>query len=222
MAKDSSGTIILLGGLGVAAYGYFAGWFNSILTQFGLPLPSGTAAATIPTTTTVTAAQLAALQAAAAAQGAASNVGAPVGPAAISPTAGLAPLPALGTVLTTSAQLAGQVAAKDAYILPGPALISQAPAGYTLATDAAAAEVGGGSGGFYLRNDVAAALLGVQNLLATAAGQPPLSLATLYTVPISNLAQLQTIMTAQGLSGHTRYGMGDFARHMYSRTGRIR
>jgi hypothetical protein len=46
MAKDSGTTILLLGGLGVAVYGYFQGWFAS----FGL----APAAAAAPVTTTPT------------------------------------------------------------------------------------------------------------------------------------------------------------------------
>jgi hypothetical protein len=49
MAKDSGSTILILGGLGVAVYGYFQGWFSA----FGLaPATTATAA---PATTTTTA-----------------------------------------------------------------------------------------------------------------------------------------------------------------------
>ena len=58
-----------------------------------------------------------------------------------------------------------------------------------------------------------------QNILAQAQGQPasfvPVTLATLYNYPVSNLAQLQTIMSSAGLTG-----LGDFKRHMATRTGR--
>jgi hypothetical protein len=102
-----------------------------------------------------------------------------------------------------------QVAAKLPYILPDNSTIGSAPAGYTLATDATLSETGTTGGGVYLRNDVAQALLNVINtLLALSAvgsqGTTPyvaLSLATLYTSPFQNLAQLHTIMASAGLSG---------------------
>lgn len=48
MAKDSTGTILLLGGLGVAVYGYMNGWFNSFLGGTSTVLAAATPAT--PTT----------------------------------------------------------------------------------------------------------------------------------------------------------------------------
>ena len=196
MAKDSStGTILLLGGLGVAVWGYFQGWFSSL--GFAPAAAATTPGTTTTTTTTSTAAN---------------------------PPAATAAAPKLGTVLTSAAQLAAQVAAGDAYILPGPTLISQPPTGYSLASDSNNAEVGypatnTAPGTFYVRNDVAAALVGVLNAaqVATHTGPGNVTTATLYQFPIQSLTQLQQIMTAAGLSG-----LGGLAQYMYTRTGRVR
>ena len=193
MARENGSTFLLLGAAAVAFYGYTQGWFSSLF---------GTTAAAA----TSTAAQQAAAAAAAAAKG-------PV-------------VPPVGTVLTNAADLAAQVAAKDPYILPGPALIGQAPAGYSLAMDSMVGEVGGtgsAQGGFYVRNDVASALVALMNALQTATNvatggvSAPVTLETLYQYPIQNLAQLKTVMSSAGLTG-----LGDYQRHMYTRTGRYR
>ena len=57
------------------------------------------------------------------------------------------------------ADLAAQVAANDPYILPDDTTIGSAPTGYQTATDSIASEVGTKSGQFYVRDDVAAALV---------------------------------------------------------------
>jgi hypothetical protein len=198
MASENSGsTILLLGAAAVAVYGYTQGWFSKL---FG----------TTTTSTTQTAAQIAAAQAATAQAAAAAAASA----AQNSPI-----LPPLGTILNNAPQIALQVAAKDKYILPGPALYSAAspPAGYTAAIDALASEVGGGSGGFYLRNDIAAAVLATVNGLLQAQGLPGLTLGTLTQFPIESLSTVNQIATSAGLSG-----LGDYQRHMYTRTGRYR
>lgn len=56
MAKDNASTILILGGLGVAVYGYFQGWFAS----FGLSAPVAAPAtvSSVPTSPTSTVASL--------------------------------------------------------------------------------------------------------------------------------------------------------------------
>jgi hypothetical protein len=196
---------VVLGG--IAIYGYFQGWFASL----GLaPTAAAGAVATGGQAPAATAA------------GAVAKGG--------NPPAATAAAGAVGTPVSSAAQLSAQIAAQDPYILPGPSLISSPPAGYSLAMDSNVTEAGGAAGTqqgqFYIRNDVATALiaalnaLGTQeNILAQAQGQPasfvPVTLATLYNYPVSNLAQLQTIMSSAGLTG-----LGDFKRHMATRTGR--
>lgn len=184
MAKESSGTFILLGVAAVGVYGYLNGWFSGLLGT-----TTTAAAAAVPTPTSTTAA------------------------------APAASVPALGSVVHTAADLAAQVAARDPYIFPDSSLIGQAPAGYVLAKDATVSETGTVDGSFYLRADVAQAVLGVINLINAAAsggtGATQQTLATLYLAPVSNLAQIKTIMSSSGLSG-----FGDFQRHMAARTGR--
>jgi len=192
MAKESStGTILLLGGLGVAVWGYFQGWFSSL---------GFTPAAAKPVT------------------------GTPAASTAATPPAATAAAPKLGTILTSAAQLAAQVAAGDAYILPGPSLISSPPTGYTLATDSNNAEVGFAAGNtapgsFYLRDDVAAALVATINAgqLATQTGPGNVTTATLYQFPIQSLTQLQQVMTGAGL-----HGLSGLAQYLYTRTGHVR
>lgn len=123
--------------------------------------------------------------------------------AAAAPTSTGPVVPKLGTVVTNAADLQAQVAANDPYILPSAAIQGSAPAGYTTATNAKASETGAPNGQFYLRNDVASALLPVIGQGAT--------LGTLYQFPVANLADVMAIMTSKGLSGYT------FQRYMQSR-----
>lgn len=246
--KNASGgateTILLVGGLAVAVYGYTQGWFNSLLTQLGIPLPALNA--TAPSLTALSAVQLAQLaaqqqapaatvcptgwtvngancQLSSALNGPLANI--PVGqlvspsqaaaynlqsvafaaqaaasaPQAISGSGGV---PALGSTVSTPADVSAQLAAHDAYIIPSQSMIPTlgavaAAGGYSNVTTSDA-------GTIYLRPDIAT---------AAAAALPS-------TVPWQ-LSQIKTIMSNTGLSGHTRYGMGDFRRHMASRTGRV-
>lgn len=180
MAKDSTGTILLLGAVGVAVYGYTQGWFSQL---FGVTA--------IPGTTTLDASQTAAIKAqlaALAAQG--TNP-----PPTASPTP--AAVPALGTTVTSAGQVAAQVAAKDPYILPDAttwgAYSVTPPAGYSNFNLS-------DKGNVLLRQDVAS----LANLQVGATGNP------------IALTDLQGLMTTKGLSG----GLGDYRRHLYSRTGR--
>lgn len=190
MAKDSTGTFLLIGAAGLAYYGYTQGWFSSLF---------GTSTAG---STTLTAAQLAAIQAAA------GSLNPP-------PTASATPppeVPALGTTVTNANQALQQVAANDAYILPDAGtfatLQTALPAGYNVAqtTD---------KGGILLRSDVYNALqtlIGNRVSKASAAGA---SLNSLQNASNVTLNDIQTMMSTQGLSG-----LGDYRRHLYSRTGR--
>jgi hypothetical protein len=142
----------------------------------------------------------------------------PAAPASTTPAASTASVPALGSVVHSAADVAAQVAAKDPYILPDNSVISQAPVGYVLAANSTPAETGTTNGQFYLRSDVADAVVALINAVNTAAGRgASASLLTLYNFPIANLAQLKTIMSSKGLTG-----LGDYQRHMYTRTGRYR
>jgi len=207
MAKDSTGTILLVGVAGVGVYGYFAGWFNSILAQFGIAAPGATPATTSLPTQTVTPAQLAALQMAA--QGGAAPMP--------GTTTAAAAVPALGTMVTTAAQAAQQAAANDPWIVFGGALIGTSPpANYQLFNTS-------DLGNIWVRNDIvtaANAWLATQQAQANAACSA-WALTNPNTpcpasVPSMTLAQLQQIKTGAGLSG-----LGDYQRHVYSRTGRI-
>lgn len=189
MAKDSTGTLLLLAAAGVGVYGWMQGWF----AQFGLSAP-GSSPAPSPNPNTGTSSSGGA------------TVKTPAGPV----------VPALGTVIHNAADLAAQVAAKDAYIFPDNSLIGSPPVGYVMATDATGSETGSvdgkGVGTFYLRLDIAQAVLDVINTINSASGAPVASLQDLYRSPVSNLKQIQGIMTAKGLSG-----LGDYRRYLQSR-----
>lgn len=180
MAKDSTGTLLLLGAAGVGVYGYMNGWF----TQWGF---GPGAVAVTP----------------------AAKQAAPAGPA----------IPAFGTIVHSLSDVAAQAAAKDLYIIPDAATISQAPSGYTLVKCSDMTACPGGA--LYVRNDAASALVATTNsvmgAVAQATGVPatPVTLANLYQFPISDLSGLQSSIKTAGLSG-----MGDFQRYVYSRTGR--
>ena len=205
MAKDS-GTILLLGGLGVAAFGWYKGWFAS----FGFPGPAATPS------TTITAAQLAAMQQAAAA--AASGSGSSSGPS----------IPAVGTVVD-AAGIAAQVAANDSYIVPSASAVSQAPTGYVMVgvADKSAAP----AGVIYLRADIAKKNVDTANAaidaLNTAAQiqweaqnamNPGAFPAPTPQQPITaQTLQLKDLKSIVGLSG-----LGDFQRYVFTRTGRVR
>ena len=190
MAKDSTGTILLLGAAGLAFYGYTQGWFNALLVSLGMPIPAGTINPNGPTIIdtvtgkTLTPAQQAALTAAAAAQTGSAATPAPT-------------VPALGTTVTSAAQVAAQVGANDPYILPDAttygAYSVSPPMGYASfnLTD---------KGNVLLRQDVANAA----NLQVGTTSNP------------ISLTDLQALMSTKGLSG----GLGDYRRHLYSRTGR--
>lgn len=135
--------------------------------------------------------------------------------------------PALGKVADT-AGIAKQVAAQDPYIIPSVASVSQPPTGYASihVKDKSAAPVGV----IYLRSDIAGKTLDaanqaipVLNLQAkalwdgrlainpdTAGAMPePLPFLTLDTLSLNDLKSIV------GLSG-----LGEYRRHVYTRTGR--
>ena len=240
MAKDSTGTILLLGGAALAFYGYTQGWFNQLLTQMGLPLPSG-GGSTGSGLVMPTAAQFATLQAAGmtAAQVASIQAGGGMQASALTalltqaaaiiagqqsavppgspaqqvtpPPSGPAPVPALGTPVTSASQALAQVAANDAFILPDPvtaaALQGALPGGYNWIQTS-------DKGIVFLRPDVyAAASKLLTNRIQRAAGASPASQQAASQI---SLGDIQTMMSTQGLSG-----WNDFRRHMYTRTGRV-
>jgi hypothetical protein len=186
--ESGATSLLMIGGIAVAGYlAYVNGWLSSL---FG----TTAAATTTGTTTTGTAAPVT---------------------GSVSPTAAsVVGTPPLGTVVHNNTDLMAQVAAQLPYIMPdnstigsAPALLPEFAAGYTLATDAAVSETGTTGGSLYLRNDVAQALLDVlanqqmQSKTLSITPYVPLSLATLYTSPFQNLAQLHSIMASAGLSG---------------------
>lgn len=162
--------------LGAAVAGYFA-YINNAFAGMGFPY------STVVPTTPVSGSGAAAL-----------SQGNAAGSATASPAAAaVAAVPPLGTPVTTSDQLTKQVAANYPYIFPSAAVQGSAPAGYSTATDATASETGAGNGIFYLRNDVANALLPIIGNGA--------SLVNLYSFPISNIGLVKQIMASKGLSG---------------------
>lgn len=124
-------------------------------------------------------------------------------PAATGGTPAAPAIPKLGSVVTNFADLQAQAAANDPYIFPNAAILSTAPANYVLAADATTSETGTSNGQFYLRSDVANALLPIIGNGAT--------LATLYQFPVAKLSDIQAIMTSKGMSGY------NFAQFMKSR-----
>jgi hypothetical protein len=233
MAKDETGTILLLGAVGVGIWGWLNGWF----AQFGLNPPGAVAPANLvsqpatpstlppnvlqtvavacpagwtpvtggncslntqlqgslsvlPIGQVVSPAQAAAYNA----QSAAFAASAAASSAAAATTAAVP----LGSTVTTSAQVAAQVAAGDAYILADPIAYNvpmMAPAisaGYSLFPGSTDSSI------IYLRPNVAAAV--------AAASPAP-----------TTLAQIQAVMSTSGLSG-----LGDYQRYIYTRTGKFR
>jgi hypothetical protein len=173
MAKDSTGTILLLGGVGALAYGYYAGWF----AQFGLgPIASPAA---VPASTP-----------------AASTVPAPV--------------PALGTVVHTTADALAQIKANDAFILPDAATFA-ALSGATSYQPITTTD----NGQILLRPDVNSAVQSVISGRVARASTEGAATQSIQNAGQVTLAQIQQMMTNSGLSG-----LGDFARHMFTRTGR--
>jgi len=142
--NPSSGatTALVLGGLGLAAYlAYANGWFTTT-GIVAAPATGGTPTPTTGTTNPVTNPNT-------------QIVNAPSAP------------PPLGTIVTNANDIAAQVTAKLPYIVPDPTVISSAPAGYVMvaATDKAAAP----AGAFYLRGDIAAKMLSIDQIAAAAA-----------------------------------------------------
>lgn len=180
MAKGSSNTILLLGAAGVAVYGYMQGWFDSILSSFGV------SAAAAPV--------IAANKPAAA----------PV----------VTPVPPLNTTVTNAADALRQVAANDAYVLPDAATFvsfqGALPGGYNTVTTT-------DKGQILLRPDVYAAVSGVLSNRVKRAADAGASATSIQNAGQTTLAEIQTMMSTQGLSG-----LGDFQRHMGMRTGRVR
>lgn len=172
MAKDGLSTILLLGGVGAAAYWAYS---QGYLAQFGFA-PAG-AGPPVPAT---------------------SGTPAPSGP------------PPLGTPVTSAAAALQQVGANDAYILPDPAtfaaLQTALPGGYNWINTS-------DKGGVLLRPDVYAAVnTFIQARVQRATGGSPQSITNAST---PSLADIQGVMTQNGLTG-----LGDFRRHMFTRTGR--
>lgn len=199
MAKDSTGILLLLGGAGVAYWGYTQGWFAS----FGLT-PAGTAAApaTNPTpNATITAAQAAAVLAAAQAAAAAASASAPP--------------PALGTTVTSATDVLKQIGAQDPFVIPDAATaaaIGAPPSNYGAVTTT-------DKGVVFLRPDVYSA---VQNLIsgrlakiaaANAAGTP-VAATSIQNATNVTLADIQSTMSLQGLSG---LGAWELNRHLATR-----
>lgn len=179
MANNSTG-ILLLGGAGLAIYGYLNNWFASM----GFPYASA-----VPVATPVT-----------------------VATAAAAPPVSSGP-PPLGTTVTTANDALAQVAANDAYIIPdaptAALLRSATPAGYSWITTT-------DKGPILLRADVYAPVqTNLTNTInrATAAGA---ALTSIQAAGQITLAGIQQIMSTAGLSG-----LGDFKRHMFTRTGRV-
>ena len=143
------------------------------------------------------------------------GIGAPAAAAPPPPTGGgtTAPaattVPPLGTTVTTAAQVLQQAAANDPYIIPDAptfAMVQTAlPNGYNWVNTS-------DKGGVLLRPDVYSAVNAfIQARVARATGGSPQSITNAST---PSLADIQGAMTNSGLSG-----LGDFMRHMSTRTG---
>lgn len=188
MAKDSGGTILLLGGLGVAVWGYFQGWFASFGFAPGAVGFDNTAAGRAA--------------AAAAGPGSTSSAVSGGGTAAAGP-------PALGTHNVNAAQALQQVAANDAFILPDPATFAQLQAappsnyGFIQTTDA---------GGVFLRPDVYSAVQTLIQARVAKASQAGAAASSLQAAGQVSLSDIQQMMTNQGLTG-----LGDYNRHLMTR-----
>lgn len=214
MAKDATG-ILLIGGLGVLVYGYMNHWFDSLLgvsSTAAAPAGGGssqglTAAqlAAQQQAASAAAAQLAAQQQAAAAaaalaaaQARAAAAAAAGNPPPAPPTPPGTTTPAPGATITTLPQALAQIAAHDAYIIPSLDL-------YVLLQTAIPPNSGYN---FYVDSNGVPLLLR-DDLNALVPAVPAGQAGTMA------LADIKSLATTAGLSG-----LGDFARHMHTRTGR--
>lgn len=188
-----SNTIILLGIAGVGYYGYTQGWFNSLLTSF-----SGTTATPKPATLTPAQAAAAAI--------AAANMSTAPPPAVytynpVGTTASVLPTPTstaaipVNTPANTEADVSNQAAQRLPYIIPNASIVSVVPNGYTTVNTL-------DKGTIFLRNDLYATVFAQDIQVAS---------------PLANITLATIRSEAGGLSG-----LGDYQRHMYSRTGRMR
>jgi len=197
MAKGSSNNmILLLAAAGGAFYGYKQGWFDSILNSLGIGVPNVPATTALPNPTGPTATQVAAALAMVAAKPSAT------------------PVPPLGTTVTNAADALRQVAANDAYVIPDAATFvsfqGALPGGYNTVTTT-------DKGQILLRPDVYAAVSGVLSNRVKRAASAGASATSIQNAGQTTLAEIQTMMSTQGLSG-----WNDFQRHIAVRTGRVR
>lgn len=141
--------------------------------------------------------------------------GAAAAPAiAAKPAAAVTPVPPLGTTVTNAADALRQVAANDAYVLPDAATFvsfqGALPGGYNTVTTT-------DKGQILLRPDVYAAVSGVLSNRVKRAADAGASATSIQNAGQTTLAEIQTMMSTQGLSG-----LGGLQRHMLTRTGRAR
>jgi hypothetical protein len=183
----AKGNTILL--LGIAGVGYY-GWTQGWFNSLMSSFGGSSSPAPLPTPT-------------------------PTGQTSVNPAAvAQTPLPALGTKVTSSADALRQIAANDAYILSDPATFSQLqmtlPGGYgwVITTD---------NGGVLLRPDVYSAVQNVINNRVSRATSQGASVSSVQQAGLTNLGEIQQMMTNSGLNG-----LGDYQRHIYQRTGMAR
>lgn len=191
MAKDNS-TLLILGALGVGGYfAYTQGMLDDLLIKIGIQ-PHGK-------------------------PGTAAKQSTPPAPGKVADTAGITK----------------QVAAQDPYIVPSAAAVGQAPAGYVMVhvQDKAVAP----SGVIYLRADLLQKNLDAANAVIAAlntAGKVQydallgLSIQNPFTNPTPPTFIPATPLTAETLSLKDiksivgLSGLGEYQRHVYTRTGR--
>jgi len=124
------------------------------------------------------------------------------------------PVPPLGTTVTNAADALRQVAANDAFVIPDAATFvsfqGALPGGYNTVTTT-------DKGQILLRPDVYAAVSNVLSNRVKRAASAGASATSIQNAGQTTLAEIQTMMSTQGLSG-----WNDFQRHIAVRTGRLR
>ena len=190
---EHSGTLLLLGAAAVGAYGWYAGWFTSLMPVTTVApaapaQPSGTTNPVLNPNTQI--------------------VNAP------------STAPPLGTIVTNANDQAAQVAANYTYIVPSAALVSQAPSGYAMVKVSNMAVAPAGV--IYLRNDIlqkdlatANAVINAANAATRATMQANQSANMFSPQPLLDASSFTLADLSSGVSG-----LG--ASRRYSRSGGLR
>ena len=173
--NPASGSETLVWTIGGAVALYLA-YTNNLLSAIGMPYTSGAVTTTAKTTT------------------AATTTNNPIVANTVQP---------LGTVVNSQADINAQAQSNLAYIIPSTSAVSQAPNGYVMmaATDTSVAP----AGVFYLRNDIATKMIGIDQLAAKASGGAVPSMNDL-AMPQYAAQNPQQVLTATGMSGFGSLG----------------